>query len=305
MIACLLPALLFQEQLFTDWSSCPIGEPLLFSERGETCGYSRNGFGVLLSESGVKAKTVRLPEGASAAYFERSGNVVCVVWSPIRSYGSSGNWRDPDGMAIRWVVREKTCFARSDDLVMISSGTSLRFGRYTSSNAVGVTLDGTRICYSKYEDGQTFFDVYDRMGSEWISKKIQTVAVGKVGRVMILPRFNDVVFLDREHVAFLGVVPEPENNEALATWEKGLPDLLRFPLDFFKSKSSCALMVSDLRTGQTTGIAKFGYADLGEPEGARTGTFTLSSTGRFLFLRARDRILRFNCEEMLKRVLKQ
>lgn len=286
-----------------EWAQCPKNSLLLYREEQVGCGYYADGEVTLLTEDGAVEKVVTAPNGTKPLYLSEEFGLVFAPVGLLRTYTAKEGFGDYWGYEPRVFAQGSALFVASSGVLLSHGRESLLFKDYGPWSAVGISADHRRVAHITTPFNSTSLRIATWTEDTWVTREVPaSPGIRKVGLCGVLPRYNDVVFLDEDTVAFIGAFCAPVDSDAYTAWSGEVLDLTRYPLDGPSEKmGDCFLFVTRLQSGWTEAYCKLAYKATGEMGGPRENNLTTSKDNRYLYLRAYDKILRLETQDIIKR----
>lgn len=272
---------------------------------------------VFLDGSAKETKRVVLPPNTRALFWTGIGGLTCApgnMFTRIDDDGKPSRADGPWGYADLF-AEGSYVFARMDDVVLLGPGNGQACGTSWAGPFAAISSDGDVVATMTFQRRPGFMLTYRRSYDGWVRQAaIVSPEIDDVGMCVPSPR-ADLRMIGKHVVVYLGQFSGTAASVAKQKdFSSHLLDLRAYPFNDepppFKNpshegrptrKNECYLFATDLNGGWTLGLALFSYWVFGEPSRSETGLMTVSSDERFLYIVARDKILRLPIKEMLKK----
>lgn len=254
---------------------------------------------VVLDPSGKVERVIPLTKGRKPLYIAEDGNLVS---SPrfLLEENTGSSTEMFIGPNHRFFSRNSHIFASSGTVTYLGARSGCVFGDYEARSAIGISDAGDRIAYMRPSGYANNLQVATLTSGEWLmSGKFVSPYVKGIGSPGIASGHEDLLFLDDDHLIFIGGFISVRDRDAYLKWQETLVDFRKWKLKpDMGSVNECYLFVAEISTGATSAICKFSIGSSSEMKDPIENTMILSKDKAKLYLVAATHVLELDSKSI-------
>lgn len=257
----------------------------------------------LLSPEAQVVKKIKFPRDSIPLWYSNAQGLVFRPATPFESNSDTGPTKSVFDPILQIFAQGSNVFVRSTGITYVGSTSCFTFPHYDRLSGIGISPGKDLIALLTLPMSAPLLQIARRRDSDWsLDTFIRSPEIQGVGPCSILPRFNDLLFLNQDVVIFIGVFIGEVRTDRLNAFENRLMDLSAHGLDQDRAqREPCYLFAMRVSDGLTEGVARFSFTPGAERGGPRIGILSKSYDRSVVYIKTSDGILQLSAKEVLDR----